>query len=257
MQLQITIKPRMELAAKKDAVAKTPKKEVVQDLHKRSAQCSNRIGLRKELNRARGTPIASPGAGCQSENKILRLNGMIPANLMIPGSENQAISVCNKEMQEILGRLKEGEVLTTVFELKDEKNVVRKAIVKEIQRNRINYNIEHIDFLNLDPKKKVTFNVPIRIQGTESSPGIKLGGSVRQVIRSLKVTCLPEDMPKEFILDVSKLELIPKTETIDGNVVKIRNSLTLADIINIGPKVTTPKAKYMQQVAIVIAKKKG
>ena len=51
----------------------------------------------------------------------------------------------------------------------------------------------------------VNVNVPIRFAGVADCAGIKLGGFLRQVIRHLRVNCLPSKMPKEFVLDVKDL----------------------------------------------------
>ena len=84
----------------------------------------------------------------------------------------------------------------------------------------------------------VTVNVPIQIQGTMECVGVKQGGFIRHVIRSLKVRCFPRDLPKEFILNVQNLDLA--------------GVLRLSDIVI--PERVKPLAK-MNEVAVVIAKK--
>jgi len=65
-----------------------------------------------------------------------------------------------------------------------------------------------------------------------------LGGFMRQVIRALKVSCLPKDIPQEFVLDVKDLS--------------IAQSKRLSDIEL--PSSVRPLAR-MNEIAVVIAKK--
>jgi large subunit ribosomal protein L25 len=84
----------------------------------------------------------------------------------------------------------------------------------------------------------VTVNVPIQILGLADCVGIKLGGFLRQVIRSLKVSCLPKHIPQEFELDVRDLN--------------VGQSKRLSDIAIPG---TARPIGRMSEVAVVIAKK--
>ena len=84
----------------------------------------------------------------------------------------------------------------------------------------------------------VNVNVPIRCIGAADCPGIKLGGFLRQVMRHLKVNCLPKDMPKELILDIKDLGM-KQTKRIKDMVV---------------PNTLTPLAS-MNEVIVVIAKR--
>ncbi|MBM3192569.1 MAG: 50S ribosomal protein L25 [Chlamydiae bacterium] len=59
--------------------------------------------------------------------------------------------------------------------------------------------------MELQKETPVNVNVPIRCIGVEECPGIKLGGFLRQVMRHVRVNCLPKDMPKEVVVDVKDL----------------------------------------------------
>ena len=63
----------------------------------------------------------------------------------------------------------------------------------------------HIDFYAVDMTKKVTTHVPVIVKG--ESPAVKAQGGVLVTVHSqLEVTCLPKDLPQNFIVDISKLE---------------------------------------------------
>lgn len=177
--------------------------------------------------------------GKKGENNKLRLEGNIPAILYNSKGEGHPITVNGEEFKAILRGMKQGLLATTVFELHGGGHKV-KAIVKDIQYHVATYNIEHLDFLELKDDTQVTVNVPIQLVGVADCVGVKLGGFIRQAIRTLKVSCLPKHIPQELFVDVREMG--------------VAESKTLADIA-IPPNVI-PRAS-MKEVAVVIGKKAG
>lgn len=100
-----------------------------------------------------------------------------------------------------------GQLATTVFELVDDSGLVRKAHVKDISYEPTTYRIQHLDFVELHDDVPVSINVPIQPVGMVDCVGMKLGGVCRQVIRSLRVVCLPKDVPSAFEVDIRHLNL--------------------------------------------------
>lgn len=142
----------------------------------------------------------------KKDTKKLRLLNNVPAVVYAKGKENEHIYLDQAELNKGLTSLKPGELATTIFTLKNEKETF-KVLVKDIQYFVTNYKISHIDFLKLDDKTKISVNIPIIFTGVNECKGVKLGGNFRQVIRTLKVKCLPKDLPKEFVMDVKDMEL--------------------------------------------------
>lgn len=170
--------------------------------------------------------------------KAIRREKNIPAVIYGLGQSVQNIVVKGDEFHAVLRNLPQGRLATTVFELHHD-GKKHKALVKDIQYNVASYDIEHIDFMLLSNDKPVTVNVPIQLTGAAECAGVKLGGTLRQVIRTLKVTCLPKDIPSEFQIDVRELEIM--------------QSKRLTDIAI--PENVRPMAQ-MTEVAVVVAKGK-
>ena len=82
---------------------------------------------------------------------------------------------------------------------------VHKAILKDAQFHPVNDKIVHIDFLSIVPGQPIRIEVPVRIVG--QSPGVKSGGKLIQMVRKVKVKCLPENMVGDVSLDISNLDL--------------------------------------------------
>lgn len=178
-------------------------------------------------------------AGKKGEINRLRREGNIPAIIYGHNEPGIAVSLKAEEIQSILRNLKAGLLATTIFELELEGKKV-KAIVKDIQYHVASYDVLHIDFALLKDDQPVTVNVPIQVIGAADCAGVKQGGFIRQVIRSLKVSCLPRHIPQEFSIDVKDLN--------------ISQSKTLGDI-QISASVK-PIAR-LSEVVVLVGKKAG
>ncbi len=157
-----------------------------------------------------------------NDSKRIRRCGGIPAVLYSKGNKNENISISKEEFLRALSTLKPGDLSTTIFTLKSEKQTT-KAIIKDIQYFVTNYEVSHIDFMRLEDKNVIQVGVPVRYIGEADCIGIKQGGTLRQIIRKVKVKCLPKDMPKEFTIDITNLEM--------GQAIRIKD-LPLSDKVD-------------------------
>jgi large subunit ribosomal protein L25 len=173
----------------------------------------------------------------KSTAKKLRIQKNIPGVIYAIGQKNRNIYISDAEIKAVLRKIKPGSLATIIFTLKDGKDKV-KAVIKEVQYHLTSYDILHIDFLLLQDKVPVSINVPITCINKTECEGIKAGGTFRQIIRSLKVSCYPKDIPEEFVIDVINL--------------KMNDSIRLSDITV--PKTVRPLAK-MNEVVVVLGKR--
>jgi large subunit ribosomal protein L25 len=141
----------------------------------------------------------------KSDSKRLRCEGAIPSIIYSRGQHSANVAVNGSEFSGLLRSVKPGHLSTQVFELTDEKGGKKKAILKDIQYDPTTYNVIHLDFEELVPGHKVNVKVPIEWIGVADCVGVKAGGVLRSVIRSLRVSCLPEHIPSVFKLDVRNL----------------------------------------------------
>ena len=80
------------------------------------------------------------------------------------------------------------------------------CIIREVQRHPLTGNLVHIDFMRLLKGRKITVNVPVRINGRESCAGLKEGG-VLESLHEIEVETLPADIPQFIDVDISNLAL--------------------------------------------------
>lgn len=176
-------------------------------------------------------------ASKKGDTKRIRRTGNIPAVIYGLHREPEAIEVDGVQFAAHLRQVKKGQLATAAFTLIGEE-VSGKVLVKEIQYHPTTYEIIHLDFEELKSGVPVNVNVPIEFTGVADCAGIKLGGVLRQVIRTLRVRCLPERLPSHFSLDVRHLAM--------------RQSMRLRDIQV--PQGVHPLGK-MDEVVVVIAKR--
>jgi large subunit ribosomal protein L25 len=83
----------------------------------------------------------------------------------------------------------------------------QKVLIKEIQKHPRYEGPIHVDLFRIDLKEKLQIDVPIIIVG--ESPAVKRGdGDLLISLHSLRVECLPSDIPEGVEVDVSGLENI-------------------------------------------------
>ena len=81
------------------------------------------------------------------------------------------------------------------------------ALMREMQNDVVKGTPIHVDFSEVSLTQKVRVVVPIQLAG--EAVGVKIGGGVlEQVLRSVEVECLPEDIAEKFTVDVSKLGFV-------------------------------------------------
>lgn len=182
--------------------------------------------------------ILKRSAEKKSEANKLRREGLVPAVIYARGKSAENVAIKSNDFNALLRNVQPGHLSTQKFTLVDESGKERQAIIKEIQYNVTNYQVIHLDFEELREKEPINVKVPIECTGVVDCIGIKLGGVLRQVIRTIRVRCLPNDIPSAFYLDIKNLGA--------------RESKRLSDLDI--PNNIRPLAN-MNEVAVVIVKR--
>lgn len=80
-----------------------------------------------------------------------------------------------------------------------------KVLVQDVQFHPINDTIAHVDFLNLRMDHKISTSIPVEVTGV--APAVKdLVGILTLVTPSIRVRCLPGDLVKSIVIDISVLK---------------------------------------------------
>lgn len=79
------------------------------------------------------------------------------------------------------------------------------AVLKEIQFHPVKDSILHIDFLEVNEKKPVTVEVPVKLEG--HAEGVKAGGKLTLSMKKLKVRAIYTHIPERLVINVDNLGL--------------------------------------------------
>ena len=133
-----------------------------------------------------------------------RAAGKIPAVLYGGGVDPVSITISSKDWDKITRHMKRNVILD--MEIHGGASVEnRPVMVKEVQRNGVGTEIMHIDFLQVSMEKTVEVEVSIHLKG--KSKGEVLGGVIDVHLRSIKVECLPGQIPEEIVVDLTELDI--------------------------------------------------
>ncbi|AAD19087.1 50S ribosomal protein L25 [Chlamydia pneumoniae] len=150
--------------------------------------------------------VTSRETGKKSFLKKIRQQGGIPAVVYSAGKSLANITVDALVFKKFLSNLESGALSSTVFSLSYEGRII-KALVKDIQYQITTYDVIHLDFEELVEDRPIKLNIPIRCINAVDCIGVKLGGSLRQVIRAVRVVCKPKDIVPFLELDVRSVGL--------------------------------------------------
>ncbi len=136
--------------------------------------------------------------------KKIRRMGRIPAVVYGKGKKSIAVSMDPHKLREILSsETGENTLFSLVIAGKKGKNT---GMIKEFQKDPVTEEILHADLIMIDIMKTIEVDVPIHLEGTPI--GVKdQGGILDFILREVRVSCLPTDIPESLQLDVSQLSI--------------------------------------------------
>lgn len=107
---------------------------------------------------------------------------------------------------ELDAQLRKAGFWTRQFEITVGKNK-HHAICQDIQTDPVTDVPVHVDFLRVSQNTELTIEVPLVFENEAASPGLKMGGTLNAIFRSLEVVCKPKDIPESLVVDLTGLEM--------------------------------------------------
>lgn len=80
-----------------------------------------------------------------------------------------------------------------------------KAVMKDIQFHPVKDTILHVDFYEVTETKPIIMAVPVKLEGL--AEGVRAGGKLVQLQRTLKVKAIYTAIPEKLFIDVTPLAL--------------------------------------------------
>lgn len=142
--------------------------------------------------------------------RVLRRNGLVPANVYGAGVTSQAVEVSYKELNPFLRDTGESEIIDLQIAGEDK---TRPVLLGAVQTDPVSRDVLHVDFRQVDLTKEVTAEVALVFEGEPAI--VKSGqGILLELLDSIEVTALPNNLPNEFVVDVSGLQEVGDQITI-------------------------------------------
>ena len=173
-------------------------------------------------------------------SRRLRDKGFVPAVFYGRSAENILLAVKNDELIKLHKDKKDHAFIKLMID--DGGNKVEKlSLIKELQLQPLTGKLYHVDFYEVDEKRKITMDVSLRFTGR--AIGVENGGELQHIKREVKVSCLPLNLPDHIDVDVTSLEI--------GDSIKIRDLKVAEGIILMDRPDTSVAAVAMVRVSKV------
>jgi len=137
-------------------------------------------------------------------SRAIRLKGLVPAVIYGDKKAPEMISIEEKVMVAEMG--KKG-LWTRQYEIAVDDGIKHLVLCQDIQKHPVSSRPIHVDFLRISKNSVLTLDIPLRFVGEASAPGLKKGGVLNVVHRTVEVKCTPDNIPEEFVIDVSAGEI--------------------------------------------------
>ncbi len=134
--------------------------------------------------------------------RSVRRDLKVPAVLYGPKTQATSLSVSALHLEKLL-RETGGE--SKLLNLKVDGGQAKQVLIREIQKHPYRRRFLHIDFYEVPLDQPITVEVVVELIG--DAIGVQKGGEVNLIQRTLAVRCLPNQIPENIRVDVSKLDL--------------------------------------------------
>ena len=81
------------------------------------------------------------------------------------------------------------------------------VVAKSVQLHPVTDSPIHIQFMRVSRDSKIHVFVPVKFINEDKAPGIKLGGMLTVVVRSLEIVCSPQDIADHIAVDLEGAQL--------------------------------------------------
>jgi large subunit ribosomal protein L25 len=166
--------------------------------------------------------------------RTLRRQALIPAVFYGPEIDPVHLSLNYRDLEKLI-RTGAGEnVIIDLAIETGESTLSHRAMLKEIQLDPVKQTIMHVDLYEISLDKKIEVEVPIILTGT--AKGVSDGGILQQVSRTVEISCLPDNIPDAFELEVTTLDIgdslhVNDLEIAEGIEVLEEKELTIVTVV--------------------------
>lgn len=140
------------------------------------------------------------GKGASRAN---RRAGLIPA--VIYGDKKAPVMIALEEKVLVAEMAKKG-LWTRQYEITAGGESFH-VLCQDIQKHPVSDRPIHADFLRISKNSVLTLDIPLAFINEATAPGIKKGGVLNIVHRTVEVKCTPDNIPESFVIDLGSAEI--------------------------------------------------
>ena len=140
------------------------------------------------------------GKGASRAN---RRAGLIPA--VIYGDKKAPVMIALEEKVLVAEMAKKG-LWTRQYEITADGETFH-VLCQDIQKHPVSSRPIHADFLRISKNSVLTLDIPLAFINEATAPGIKKGGVLNIVHRTIEVKCTPDNIPESFVIDLGSAEI--------------------------------------------------
>jgi large subunit ribosomal protein L25 len=138
------------------------------------------------------------------QNRSLRAAGNVPGVIYGKELDSVAVAFPRREFDRVFHKVGRTQLLDVAV---NTESTPRRVLIREVQYDPRAGVVIHVDFFQVNLKEKITADVPLVIVGT--APAVEQAeGELQHTMNTVKVSCLPAEIPEHIEVDVSGLEAI-------------------------------------------------
>ena len=136
-------------------------------------------------------------------SRDLKRKGYVPAIIYSKGEESKLISIAQKEANTLYNNF---QIKSMLINLKiEDKNYY--VLPKHFSLHPVTDAVDHIDFIFTDKVSELKMHIPVRLKGKDKSIGIKKGGVVNLVFKTLSCKVLKDNIPQYIEVDTTEMDI--------------------------------------------------
>lgn len=132
----------------------------------------------------------------------LRREGKTPANVFGHRIDSTSVQADTAELTRLLRGMTRNAIINLSVAGEP---APRTVVIREVTRDAVSGKLLHVDFYQVSMTEKMRAEVPIVLVGTSDAVAT-FGGVLLQTLEAVHVEALPNDIPTQFVADVSRLE---------------------------------------------------
>ena len=142
-------------------------------------------------------------AGSKGAVREMRRVGRVPGVVYGGGEETLAISIEEAILAQERGK---GGFFSRLYSLVVDGKTCR-VLAREVQVHPVTEKLIHVDFLRLGTDSRVNVDVPMVFRNEEECPGLKRGGVLNIVRRTIELVCRADAIPTLIEADIGELDI--------------------------------------------------